>query len=390
MKNAMKASVYVACTALVFAGALLVLILCNYAAERLWSENDVTLGHINIIRPFDAYNGKARYLSQPNLPYNAFIFGGSKACALHPATLAEKTGLTFYNYWNLSGTFEDYERYLHFVTDIYSVDTIILHLSSHEVYRDKSQYILPPEMQSNLKLRQRIFLTAKSILATIKEDYVNVQHFIDLFHERKNTDKITHRDGSRHFEFQKQRQSKNPAKYLQRYVLHNYNDCIARLFSAQEPQGIISCAENLVSLRRIQSYCEEAHIRLVVIIGPTFISELYKYASQEYIDYLKDMVSICSVWNFGGIHELNRNPYNFADDGHYFDFVGDVIIDTVFARQDANTGDMDAFGILLSPDNIDAFIASQKEKWRALKAQYDLTGAIPLGTQEDASYLGWQ
>lgn len=389
MKNAMKASVYAACTALVFASALLVLILCNYSANI--SVQDAAHGRFDINDASGVYNGKARYLSQPNLPYNAFIFGGSKAAALHSAALAEKTGLSFYNYYNSTSTFEDYERYLHFVTDIYSVDTIILHVSSHEVYRDKSQYMLPPEMQSNLKLRQRIFLTAKSIIADTKE-YTNIQYFFNSFNKRKNR-RLTNSDGSRDFDLQKQMQSENPVKYLQDHVLHywgNYDDCIARLFSAQEPQGIISCAENLASLRRIQSYCEEAHIRLVVIIGPTFISELYKYASQEYIDYLKDMVSICSVWNFGGIHELNLNPYNFADGGHYFDFVGDVMIGTVFARQDANTGDMDAFGILLSPDNIDAFIASQKEKWRALKAQYDLTGEIPLGTQEDASYLGWQ
>ena len=62
------------------------------------------------------------------------------------------------------------------------------------------------------------------------------------------------------------------------------------------------------------------------------------------------------------------------------------MIETMYSAE-PNTSDMDSFGILLTSDNIGAYIESQREKWCALKAEYDKTGAITLQGKTDASYL---
>ena len=122
---------------------------------------------------------------------------------------------------------------------------------------------------------------------------------------------------------------------------------------------------------------------------PTFIGEIHKYTTPQFSQYLKDLVAITPIWNFSGLNDVDLNPYNFCDGGHCFTFVADKMIEIAYGNSSTpNTTDLDTFGILLTPDNIDAYIARQREKWLALKAEYNATGTITLKGKDDESYLG--
>ena len=54
------------------------------------------------------------------------------------------------------------------------------------------------------------------------------------------------------------------------------------------------------------------------------------------------------------------------------------MINTVYAKSIPNTTDMDAFGILLTAENIDLYIESQMQKWQELKKEYENFGTISL------------
>ena len=59
---------------------------------------------------------------------------------------------------------------------------------------------------------------------------------------------------------------------------------------------------------------------------------------------------------------LYPNLFSFRE-GYYFYFIG---------------GRMDDFGQLITPENVDEYIARQTELWLTLKDEYERTGTVTL------------
>ena len=208
---------------------------------------------------------------------------------------------------------------------------------------------------------------------------------------------MTHPDGSRDFSRYLSAQKENPEIYIKNRVLPywrlqdgGWERELHDLFYTQ-PQ-LKSCQDNIDAFKRMKAKFDARGIKLTIIVMPTFAAELFKYATPQFSDYLKELTAIKDIWNFGGINNVNINPYNFSDGGHCFDFVAENIIAKVFSHSanssEVSSTDLDAFGVLLTTENIDAYIARQTEKWMSLKAEYDATGTIALQGKDDASYLG--
>ena len=371
-----------------FISALLFLMFCIFCANKYWAryENqNINEGIIDIKSNQNSFQGKISYITQKNLPYNAFVFGGSKAGGLSAKELSDKTGLCFYNFWQSSFCFSDYELLLDYLLKNYDgeIKEIILHLSSHTVERIQSQYkdIMPYEI---LKMIYNPFVAKVKVIKQVFRKYTNINEFYSLYTTRNQIIEdryLTLSDGSRSFRDQEAEWQKDKDVYAKKYVYDGwgkFDDCLKSLFTNTSDGTVIACAHNIETLKRIKQKCDDRGIKLTVMIGPTFFSELYKYASSKYVQYLKDVVSVCEVWNFSGINEVDMNPYNFCDAGHYFDFIGDRMINTVYAKSIPNTTDMDAFGILLTAENIDLYTESQMEKWQELKKEYENFGTISL------------
>ena len=138
----MKAKTFIILLLCAFAAALCVLALSNSLAQKLWDNPQKSDWRSGRIYGSDAYTlpeYKVNYISQKNLPYNAFLFGGSKSGSMQCATLNRYTGDTFYNFWTNGGCFENYETFSDYVLKTYKdINEIIICLSSHEVEHYKA------------------------------------------------------------------------------------------------------------------------------------------------------------------------------------------------------------------------------------------------------------
>ena len=389
----MKAKTFVVLVISVFIVAFCVLVGANVFALRMWSKNlksDWRSGRIWVSDAWTMIEYKTNYISQKNLPYNAFLFGGSKSSAMQPATLKIYTGDDFYNYYTFGGCFENYEMYINHILKIYkNINEVFLCLSSQEAEHYKALWKLVP---SNIQNSPFAFIRVRMKL--LKEKFLNITAFIDLYKNRnkESLKQLMFPDGSRDHSLYFAKREENPEKFIKERVLPYWHSqdggwekSLYDLFY-QEPQ-LPACEENIAALKRIKAKLDSRNIKLTVVILPTFVAELYKYATPQFSQYLKDLVSVIDVWNFGGINDVDLNPYNFYDGGHCFDYVADKMIETMYSPE-PNTSDMNAFGILLNDDNIEEYLESQKKKWLELKAEYDETHTIALQGKDDPSYLG--
>lgn len=373
-----------------FFAALCLLGFCVGEAHKIWGlECDWKKGITNQNNALVGRQQKADYISQKNLSHNAFIIGGSKAGALRPEKLNFYTGLDFYNFYVSSGNFRDFNLFIDYILNHYDgeVKQILLHLSSHEAEMFSRISFAPIQMGKNPIAK------LQSLFQYLKENFLNIDIFIGLYSlwNEKNPIGISSQTGERSQDdddFIHESYQNDKIKFDKEVLSYwtNYDSALKKLF--YEQVELPACKKNIQTLKKIKSKCEKKDVALKVVIGPTFIAELYKYASQEYIEYLKEIVSVCgSVWNFSGINDVNMNPYNFYNGGHCWLFTGDKMIE-IMNRKNPNLDDLDAFGILLTSRNIDDYLASQKQKWQALKSEYDKTKTVSLKSKDDKSYLG--
>ena len=373
-----------------FLAALCLLSGCIVFAQKMWGIKWST-GVVNQYNSLISRQQKTDYFSQENIRHTGYIIGGSKAGALRPERFKDFTGNDYYNFYVASGNFRDYTLYIEYILKEKreTVKNIVLHLSSHESEKFERVQFIPVQMQNNM------FSKLHSTGQFVRENYLNVQTFFSLYKYKNNLPDsvigISAATGERSREEDSYVFSsyENDARKFYNDVFCYWGDYNANLKDLfYKNPDLSACEKNILALKRIKSSCEENGVKLTVVIGPTFIAECFKYATPQYIKYIEEIVSICGkVWNFSGINNVNLNPYNFYNGGHCWIFVGDKMVETIFSSK-PNESDLDAFGILLTSKNIESFISRQKEKWRALKEEYERTGQISLQTKDDKSYLG--
>ena len=360
--------------AALFLGALLFFADKKWCGD--WKKGEIAGGEV-IFR-----EAKTQFISQKDVPYNAYILGGSKAGFLKPATFDLYSGKHFYNFYTDVGLFSNYERFSNYIIDRQgkNAQEILIHLSTYETNGYDDAVYVPYEMQAN------IFLKAKSRLQFFKEKYLNSGYFNNLRNFHRIQKSNIEPSGEINSSECEQKSAQNPEKFVETYVLNNFQVNLKKLFY-EEPH-LRFCKKDIEALKRIKRRCDENGTKLTVVIGAHFISAYADEFGSDFDAYLRDLVSVAGeVWTFCGFCGENRNPYNFVNAGHFWKFVGDKMIETMYSPE-PNTRDMDSFGILLNADNIDEYIESQKQKWLALKAEYDATGTITLLGKSDASYLG--
>ncbi len=385
----MKTKIFSFIIIFVYFIAVCMLVGINTIAEKQWGlglQYDWRTGKIWGGDGIWVAENKTNYIARNNGRYDSFIIGGSKAGSIHTSRLNDLTNCTFYNYWTNWGCFYNYEMYINYILKNNNVKHIVLCLSGTEVY-----HIDPPNKVIPSKIKSTPFASEITELTNFKKKYLNINTFLDLYKNRKkpkSLEVLTYSDGSRDFSNYKTKMKENPSDYVIEKVFSffgGFDKNLMTMFTTK--QKLSACDYNIKSLNRIVSMLKKKEVLLTIIIMPQFIGEQFYYITPEYDDYLRNMTEFVDVWNFGGINEINMNPYNFSDGGHSFDFVADDIIEEVFSIE-PNTTDMNAFGILLTKENIDSYILNQKQKFLMLKNEYDITGTVKLLEMGDKSYLG--
>ena len=168
--------------------------------------------------------------------------------------------------------------------------------------------------------------------------------------------------------------------YVDEYVLPRYQQNLRPLF--ERDPSVPAIEQNIEAMRQIKEICDESGVTLKVVIGPTFLAEIYKFEGEAYYDYLRELVKITDIWDFSGFIPENLNPYNFVNEGHYNNTVADLIVNIMYGK-----AEREGFGVVLTQDNIEEYLEERKADYERLKAEYEETGTVALYGLEDESYI---
>lgn len=329
---------------------------------------DSTSGYKRVVKP--------QYIKRNSEKYNAVVIGGSKAGALNVETLNEQTGLNFYNSYFVIGCFRDYLAYTQYYLETMDLEEIVLHISSFEI-----NYYEPLENSKMLNLPAVV--TGESI---IKEEasflVLNVDESVKKIIKKLSDKKFDSFEDKIDGEMDLTQYYNTDAEMIVRdSVLKNYETNLECLCISEE-RNTSAYEDNIKALDKIKELCVEKGVRLTVIIGAGFVGEKYQYEGEVFYDYLRDIVEITEVYDFGGFYDVNMNPYNFYNDEHYYYEVGDEMIRIVYGGKE-NT----EFGTLLTKDNIDDYISFRREVYAKIVEEYKTTGTVELEGRDAKSNL---
>lgn len=322
---------------------------------------------------------KAQHINNFPEEYDGYVLGGSKAGGLLTETLSNVEGLDYYSCWQLLGNFREYELYGNFILEHTNAKKILLHLSSFEIncfdreYRG-DMYVTPAIISGRSEAAETVeflFKNAKTALTHLWDTRVegNVE---DPYPDMET--------GERNLEKYYTQFAQDPTKYINAHVLDDFNKNLKRLF--KKKKDLDAYQDNLQALKNLKKACEKKGVELQVVIGSTFVGELYRYEGEEYWDYLRDLVQITDVWDFSGYNDVNFNPYNFYNELHYNYEVGNLIIKTINGKESRQ-----GFGVYLTNDNIYEYLQKRRQTYYSLKEEYEQTGTIALGAYEDDSRI---
>lgn len=323
---------------------------------------------------------KSKYLKKHAYEYQAVVLGGSKSGVLSTELLSEYTGKKYYNFYVSYGCFADFLTYADYLIRTAGIEEITLHLSSIEVQKyDRSStnevYEVPAFVKGSAVdvLLENLNYLCRNLTSTLEYARDGSEN------QEKGMDSLA--TGERNYSYPYSLMEADEEGYVQKYVLPRYEKNLKNLFDGKAP-NTPAIADNLTAMRQLKALCEEKGVTLKVVIGPTFLAEMYKFEGQAYYDYLRELVTITDLWDFSGFIPENRNPYNFVNEGHYKNVVADLIVNTMYGK-----ASKEGFGVLLTQDNIEAYLQQRQQDYETLRAEYESTGTVALLPKEDASYI---
>lgn len=323
---------------------------------------------------------KSKYIKKHADEYNAVVLGGSKAGVLSTELLSEYTGKNYYNFYVAYGCFADFLTYAEYLIETADLEEITLHLSSIEVQKysraDTNEvYEVPAVVDGSLPelVLENLNYLCRNIESTI--EYIREGNT----EQERGMDSLA--DGERDYSYPYSLMEEDVDAYVDKYVLPRYEKNLKNLFDGKEG-SMPAIQQNIEAMRKIKALCDEKGVTLKVVIGPTFLAEMYKFEGESYYDYLRELVQIVEMWDFSGFTPENLNPYNFVNEGHYKNVVADLIVNTMYGKDQK-----EGFGVLLTPDNIEEYIADRQADFEQLKEEYETTGTVALGKEGDESYI---
>jgi hypothetical protein len=316
-------------------------------------------------------NAKYRYITENPDLYTGFIVGGSRTGAIDPAVVSNYTGLSFFNFSFPYGNYPEYERIVNFIIDTTSVKHIILQMNGGEVaLAEEIQNVFGHKLETLLKLEE----LSKELLADCSVRFAKFILKMPVY------DPKSKENGMIEYIEQYSPQKREKLKFVDDCILPGYGANYKNIFTDKqmdEHQPIYA------SLIKIKSNCARNGVTLTLILSPSSPTVLSHHESPDYWEYLRNIAMISGFYNFNGYAPYNFNPYNFVDRYHYRKEMADKMLRIVFGQEAPE----DDWGILLTPETIDAYLERRKATYYRLKKEYEETGTLAFGTMHDPSFI---
>lgn len=297
-----------------------------------------------------------------------YVIGGSKAGVLDVNKISEYENKKFYNLSVAWGCFYDYLEYVKYIAENTDAQKIILHLSSIEVVeykREELPAVITPSRVDDIK--ERLNFLFMNPVQIIKDKYINKKQY-DL------------PGGIRNYTAELQQIQDDEEDYIKRAVLSEYDTLLDTIF--HKTPILVAKDDNITALRKINEICRAHEIELELVIGPTFITELYKFEGPEYWSYLREIAQTNGFWDFSGFTDANRNPYNFINFQHYNYQFADKILNIIYGKEEP--GDLATYVDLT---NLEEYIQNRDKKFNEMKQEFEETGTLKLFNKSDPSYI---
>lgn len=353
--------------AIVAISFLIINIILNYTLDiyNYWKAGNESVAFETNVHPRIL---KMKHITENPDLYQGFILGGSKAGVLNTKLISEYEGKNFYNLSVPGGCFRDYEAYTNYLIENTSVQKIIIHLGSIEVLafeQDELPALLTESKWDDVKEKINFLI-------------VNPAQMIKDIIERRYYDATT---GERNYEKEhKEIEEIGDSYYLEVGVASDYNNLLGIVFN--EVKYMPAHIDNVESLRRIVATCNANNVEIDVVIGSTFITELYKFEGDEYWSYLREIAAIVDYWDFSGFNDVNRNPFNFVNQAHYNEKVADKMINIMYGKET-----IDGFGERVNAENVNDYIGRRSAKYFEMQKVFEEQGTIEMFNREHESYI---
>ncbi len=326
---------------------------------------------------------KSRYILDHKDEIDAVVMGGSKCGVVDTDKMTEYTGLRYYNLYLNLGNFHDYLDFTKFLAEEVGIREITLILSNYEVlaydrtYRGNN-YQTPALFSGSLFKQIQEFLswmivdpeTLKVNLDRLKINPAYADAIVDGRRSRMATTLSYNND---------------PDAFAAR-VLRDYDTRLGILFSQDIEDQSEVIEQNLSALSQMKKICEENDVNFQVVIGPSTMTERYRYETPDYYRYNLQIINMMGkVWDFSNYNDINMNYYNYYDHLHYDAEVSDLMVDTMYGK-----ASYDGFGQLLTTATAGAYYQEMQEEFDKLKEEYQETGTVKLQDKNDPSYLPWR
>lgn len=321
---------------------------------------------------------KAEHIKNFSDDYDAYIIGGSKTGSYRAEKLSELDGYRYYNVWTHGGSVQNYYYYAKYILENTNAKKILINLSGGEVRmfdrQNKSDVAVLPAQVTG----ESVFLENLEFL--FKDVTVAIDKYKEEHSGKKKKTYANVPTGERNLEKYYTKRMEDYEKFTGKYVTKNLDARLARLFT----YGVYNDAyeQNLQALQDIKDMCEAKGVEFQMMLAPSFIAEMSEHDCPEFWDYMNRLVLIDDYWDFSGYNEINLNPYNYYNEGHFFYEISDLVVDTMAGKKS-----YEGFGVYVTKENVYEHLQERKEAFERLQKEYQETGTVELQKYEDRSNI---
>lgn len=304
---------------------------------------------------FYAYNmnnnprvAKIAYLEDHHEAYDSYIIGGSKSSSLSPTLLNQYfEGASFYNMLMYGGDFYDYEKTIHYLVENYEVKNIVLHMSMQEIdHYDQSPRNINTEMSEKVISGNDLKYYTKYLMLNLEHAFKKIEGLV-----RRGFDPLAYstfipETGVYNKGVRDSEELGTLEEFLVKYP--DFNEPLWALHGT-------AIDDNVAALERIKTYLEERGIQFTFVAAPTYYKEMDRYATEDIQKLWRGLASVTDFWDFTGYNSLSYDARNFYDKMHYRNFLGDLMIQKMFDKDEIPVSD---FGHLTTSENVETRLAS--------------------------------
>ena len=288
---------------------------------------------------------KVEYLKNNNYLYDSYMFSSSRIGTTNPKTIEKYISSSrFYNFWIAGANLDDIRVHLeYFLNNNFSIKNIYLQVGLNNMTNcSLNKKLIHPDMK-NQQLYE--FYTEKLLGLYLERWKWTLLEEIDY--------KLFLETGTFIFPKRDTKINLNPDKYIE-------EEKSFHIKKRRRTQKFTQFNEVKKNMARIISICKDNNIKLHFFVPPLHYTQMDTFIIDEYINFLKLLVSYGDFYNFSGYNSITLDNYNYYENSHYLSKTGDLIASKIF--NDETVDIPKDFGDLITKENSNKYLKLLKKQ----------------------------